>query len=197
MAQQASAANPPPTPPYILALDVGTSSTRTLLFDALGDTIPQVLAQRPYQLTTSNAGEVSVDPDALVEVVAQTIDEALNIAGPLAPHIRAVALDTFWQALMGVDADNRPLTPLILWEDTRPQEAAAALRQQLDEVAIHARTGARLHSSYWPAKLRWLATEEPETFARVAQWLSFGEYLHRQYLGRSVCSLSMASGTGL
>lgn len=98
---------------------------------------------------------------------------------------------------MGVDAGNHPLTPLILWEDTRPQEAAAALRQQLDEVAIHARTGARLHSSYWPAKLRWLATEEPETFARVARWLSFGEYLHRQYLGRSVCSLSMASGTGL
>lgn len=58
---------------------------RTLLFDALGDTIPQVFAQRPYQLTTSNAGEVSVDPDALVEVVAQTIDEALDIAGPWHP----------------------------------------------------------------------------------------------------------------
>jgi gluconokinase len=197
MTQQASAANPPPAPPYILALDVGTSSTRTLLFDALGDTIPQVLAQRPYQLTTSNAGEVSVDPDALVVVVAQTIDEALNLAGPLVPYIGAVALDTFWQSLMGVDANNHPLTPLILWEDTRSQEAAAALRKQLDEAAIHARTGARLHSSYWPAKLRWLAIEEPETVARVAQWLSFGEYLHRCFLGRSVCSLSIASGTGL
>src|SRR6266699_3385082 len=37
----------------------------------------------------------------------------------------------------------------------------------------------------------------PGTLSRVKQWLSFGEYLHRRFLGRSVCSLSMASGTGM
>lgn len=197
MTQKASSANPTPEPPYILALDVGTSSTRTLLFDAAGNTLPNVLAQRPYQLTTSNEGEVSVDPDALVAVVSQTIDDALKMAGPLAQHIGAVAIDTFWHGLMGVDADNRPLTPLLLWEDTRPRAAAVELLAQLDETAIHARTGARLHASYWPAKLRWLATQEPNTFSRVAKFLSFGEYLYRHFLGRSVCSLSMASGTGM
>ena len=197
MTQKASSANPHPEPPYILALDVGTSSTRTLLFDAASNTLPNVLAQRPYQLTTSNEGEVSVDPDALVAVVQQTIDDALEMAGPLAKHIGAVAIDTFWHGLMGVDADNRPLTPLILWEDTRPRAAAIELRKQLDETAIHARTGARLHASYWPAKLCWLATQAPDTFSRVAQWLSFGDYLYRHFLGRSICSLSMASGTGM
>ncbi len=40
MTQKASSANPNPKPPYILALDVGTSSTRTLLFDATGNTLP-------------------------------------------------------------------------------------------------------------------------------------------------------------
>src|SRR5436309_8165786 len=185
MTQKASSANPNPVLPYILALDVGTSSTRTLLFDAASNTLPNVLAQRPYQLTTSNEGEVSVDPDALVAVVDQTINDALEMAGPLATHIGAVALDTFWHGLMGVDADNRP------------QGAAVELVKQLDEKAIHARTGARLHASYWPAKLRWLATQDPDTFSRVAQWLSFGDYLYRHFLGRSVCSLSMASGTGM
>ncbi len=197
MTQKTSSANPNPELPYILALDVGTSSTRTLLFDATGNTVPNVLAQRPYKLTISNEGEVSVDPDALVAVVDQTIDDALEMAGPLAKHIGAVAIDTFWHSLMGVNADNRPLTPLIIWEDTRPYKAAVELREQLDEAAIHARTGARFHASYWPAKLRWLATQEPDTFSRVAQWLSFGEYLYRRFLGRSVCSLSMASGTGM
>ncbi|MGI9060054.1 MAG: gluconokinase [Ktedonobacteraceae bacterium] len=197
MMQEASSANPNPEPPYILALDIGTSSTRALLFDATGNTFPNVLAQRPYHLRITNEGEVSVDPDALVAVVRQTIDDSLEMAGPLAQHIGAVAIDTFWHSLMGVDADNRPLTPLIIWEDTRPHQAALELREQLDEAAIHARTGARFHASYWPAKLRWLATQAPDTFARVAQWLSFGEYLYRHFLGRSVCSLSMASGTGM
>jgi gluconokinase len=197
MTQNASSGKPSPEPPYILALDVGTSSTRAILFDAKGNTLPNALAQRTYKLTISNEGEVSVDPDALVTIVAQTIDDVLAMAGPPAKQIGAVAIDTFWHGLMGVDAGNHPLTPLILWEDTRPHIAALELREQLSEETIHARTGARLHASYWPAKLRWMATQEPATFSRVAQWLSFGEYLYRRFLGRSICSLSMASGTGM
>ena len=184
--------------PLILALDVGTSSTRALLFDAAGAEVPGVKAQETYALTITSEGEVSVDADKLVAVVAQTIDQALQQAGAQASSIGAVAADTFWHSLVGVAADGQEaVTPLITWEDTRPREAAAALRRQLDEAAIHRRTGARLHASYWPAKLRWLATTQPETFKRAAQWLSFGEYLHRKLLGKSVCSLSMASGTGM
>ncbi len=184
-------------PPFVLALDVGTSSTRTMLFDANGTAAPQVLAQRTYKLTTSSEGEVSVDPEALLSVVSMTIDDALKAAGPLAQQIKAVAMDTFWHSIMGVDEENHPLTPLITWEDTRPFGAARELRTQLDEKAVHDRTGARFHASYWPAKLQWLAGQQPDVFKRAAQWISFGEYLHRRLLGHSVCSLSMASGTGM
>jgi len=183
--------------PYVLALDIGTSSVRALLFDATGNAVPNVLAQHTYNLNTSGEGEVSVDADMLVDLVSKTIDEALVAAGPLASQIGAVATDTFWHSLMGVDASGHPLMPLVTWEDTRPGDAATELRAQLDEAAIHARTGARFHSSYWPAKLRWLSTTQPELIQRTAQWLSIGEYLHRRLLGRSVCSLSMASGTGM
>lgn len=186
-----------PNAPFILSLDVGTSSTRTLLFDANGDSVPSVHAQRPYKLTLSGDGEVSVDADALLEVVIQTIDNALSSAGSLAEQIAGVAIDTFWHGLMGVDGAGKPLTPLITWEDTRPFKASQQLREELDEEAVHARTGARLHASYWPAKLRWLATEQPDVFHNVKEWLSFGEYLHRKLLGHSVCSLSMASATGM
>lgn len=183
--------------PLVLALDVGTSSTRTLLFDATGARVPDVGSQHTYQLTTSNEGEVSVDVEMLADVVAQTIDEALKAAGERAQQIGAVAMDTFWHGLIGIDSFGRPITPLITWEDTRPYHSAIALRQQLDERAVHDRTGARFHASYWPAKLHWLAAQQPETFSRVAHWLSFGEYLQRKFLGKSVCSLSMASGTGM
>jgi gluconokinase len=183
--------------PFILSLDVGTSSTRALLFNAKGAMVPGIQSQETYALTTSNEGEISVDADMLVGVVATTIDKALKAAGPLSASIGAVAADTFWHSLVGVDASGNAITPLITWEDTRPRKAAAELRAQLDGKAIHKRTGARLHASYWPAKLRWLATTQPDTFQRAAQWLSFGEYLHRKLLGKSVCSLSMASGTGM
>ncbi len=197
MTQSANSKAQPTHPPYILSLDVGTSSTRALLFDATGTPIPHVISQKSYQLNTSDEGEVSVNADMLVDVIAQTIDEALKTAGPLTSQIAAVAIDTFWHSLIGVDSDNKPLMPLITWEDTRPRQAAGELCSQLNEEEIHARTGARLHASYWPAKLRWLASTSPEVLQKAAQWLSFGEYLHRRLLGRSVCSLSMASGTGM
>ena len=183
--------------PYILALDIGTSSVRALLFDATGNAVPHVLSQHTYTLNTSSDGEVSVDPDMLVELISKTIGEALAAAGPLASQIGAVATDTFWHSLMGVDTSDCAVMPLLTWEDTRPRTAAAELRNQLDEATVHERTGARLHASYWPAKLRWLSTTQPELIQSTAQWLSFGEYLHLRLLGRSVCSLSMASGTGM
>jgi gluconokinase len=184
-------------PPYVLALDVGTSSTRTLLFDANGVAVPGMVSQLKYELNTSPDGEVSVDAEMLTDVVAQTVDEVLKAAGSMAEQITAVALDTFWHSMMGVDVHDRPLTPVITWQDTRPRDAADELRKELNEAAVHERTGARLHASYWPAKLLWLAEQQPDTFERVAQWISYGEYLHRKFLGRSVCSLSMASGTGM
>jgi gluconokinase len=184
-------------PPYILSLDVGTSSARALLFDANGTTVPDVISQHTYELTTSNQGEVSVDADKLLEVVAQTIDEVLKAAGDKAAQIKAVATDTFWHSLLGVDQSNKPLTPVITWEDTRSHRASLELRSRFDEHAIHERTGARFHASYWPAKLLWLSQEHPGTFKNVDQWISFGEYMHRKFLGNSICSLSMASATGM
>lgn len=183
--------------PYVLSLDVGTSSTRALLFDATGSAVPDMVSQKTYQLTTSVEGEASVDADKLVEIVTQTIDEVIQKAGTLASQIKAVAIDTFWHSLLGLDDNGHPLTPVITWEDTRAFEAVRELRQELDEKAVHDRVGVRFHASYWPAKLRWLARNQPQTFKSVKQWISFGEYLHRILLGRSVCSISMASATGI
>jgi gluconokinase len=183
--------------PFVLSIDVGTSSTRTILFDSAGRAVPGAISQHTYKLSTSEPGEVSVDADMLLDVVSQTIDEALKAAGEHAGQIKAVAMDTFWHGLLGIDASGRPVTPVITWEDTRAQATALELRTRLNEREVHARTGARFHASYWPAKLCWLAASQPDTFKKAAQWISFGEYLHRRLLGKSWCSLSMASGTGL
>src|SRR5579859_4709872 len=125
-----------PQPPYVLSLDIGTSSTRALLFDASGTGIPGMVSQRSYGLTTSKEGEVSVDADQLLSVVVQTIDEVLSAAGPLAGQIGAVATSTFWHSLLGVDKAGYPITPVITWEDTRPYQAALELRTRLEERTI-------------------------------------------------------------
>jgi gluconokinase len=58
---------------------------------------------------------------------------------------------------------------------------------------VHSRTGAFLHPSFWPAKLAWLAQDEPEIFRRAEWFVSFADYLR----GAPETSLSMASTSGL
>lgn len=181
----------------ILAIDIGTSSVRAFLYDTSGNALPDMHMQMKYQLTTSREGEASVDADSLVELVASALDEVLRKAATQSIEILAVATSAFWHTLLPLDAAGRPLFPLMIWEDTRPQQASMELRARLDEAAIHRRTGARLHTSYWPAKISWLASAHPEIVRQTASYVSFGEYLHARFLGRAICSLSMASGTGL
>ncbi len=180
----------------VLALDVGTSSLRTMLYDAQGDEVPTSEVQIAHSARTTPDGGVELDPALLLTNTAKAIDGALAHV-PRGDTIVGVATDTLWHSVLGVDADGHPLTPLYTWADTRAAAAAQQLGHRLDQKAVHARTGCLLHPSYLPAKLLWLAEAQRDVWRRATHWLSFGEYLQRQLFGKAVCSVSMASGTGL
>jgi gluconokinase len=177
----------------ILALDVGTSSTRAIAFDFHGHKTGPI-AQREYSQCTTPDGGVEVDADFLLDLTAQCIDEVLS---ELEAPVVAVAVSSFWHSLMAVDEQGRALTPVFSWADNRAAPWLAPLRATLDEIETHARTGCVFHTSYWPAKLLWLHHTQTALFTASTRWISFGEYLALQFLGEARVSLSMASGTGL
>lgn len=183
--------------PLVLSLDVGSSSLRASLYDGAGHAIDGLEIKTTYHLDTTPDGGVEKDPDDLLNITCQAIDHLLENAGPLASQIEGVGIDTFWHSLMGIDKDGDSTTPLLTWADTRSAGIARQLSRECDEKALHARVGVVLHPSYFPAKLRWLAASQPVIFRRTRTWLSFGEYLYLKFFGHTVCSISMASGTGL
>lgn len=182
---------------WVLALDIGTSSARALIFDAGGQAVQGLRAQVEYRMRTDPPGASEMDADALVNHAASCIDNVLQVAGKDAGRISAVGVCTFWHSMVGVDAQNRAVSPLYTWADARPADAARRLQKRLDADAVHARTGCAIHPSYFPARLLWLAETQPELYARVSQWVSPGEYLFLRLFGEAGCSLSMASATGL
>jgi gluconokinase len=181
--------------PVVIAVDVGSSSARAALFDARGEPLPGRFHQVPYQPRVTSDGGVEHDPAVLLDAVATCID-AVH-ATPDSARVAAVGVTTFWHGLLGFDAAGHPVTPISMWADTRGAADADVLRGALDEAAIHARTGCHLHASYWPARLLWLAREQPTVMTRVARWGSFGEHLETELFGEAATSVAMASGTGL
>lgn len=185
--------------PLALSLDIGTSSTRVLLWDTQGREIEGVHAQVQYQMQTTPDGGMEMAPEELLAHVGECLDQALAQAGAHTALIRVVGVSTFWHAVLGVDGEGAPLTPLYNWADNRSATVAKRLRADLDSEAIHARTGCVIHPSYWPAKLVWLRETQPDLFYRVARWVSPSEYLYSRLFGKEAMqvSISMASSTGL
>ena len=181
----------------ILALDIGTSSVRASLYDSKANAIQGGFAKFERSFTVKPDGGAEMDPDAAFAEVAATIDAVLKTTSKLSGEIRYVAMCSFWHSLLGIDAKGQPTTKVFGWADTRSRRYSEALKRKFDEAATHNRTGARFHSSYWPAKLLWLRKEFPDVFAKTAKWLSFSDYVSLRVSDTDQTSVSMASGTGI
>lgn len=181
----------------MLALDIGTSSVRARLYDDRGRGLdPGPGATRRYAWEIAG-GAMEIAASALLESTMQVLDAAVGRARDDGLEIAAVAVAAFWHGLLGLGADGEPLTPVIGWGDRRSADEAVRLLALTDEAALHQRTGCFIHPSYPSVRLSWLRRRDPELYGRVANWVSFPEYLEQRLFGARRCSFSMASGTGL
>lgn len=183
--------------PLVLAIDVGTSSTRAILFGADGTALPDSEAQVAHEFEVDSTGAVVADANRLFTVAIEVVDAVLERNRVQPGEVVAVGVSCFWHSLLALDRDGQPLTPIVSWADTRSVADAEALKQLLDEAATHARTGCVFHTSYWPAKLRWLERTDRDRRERTCFLGGYAEYLFLRLCGRFVTTISMASGTGL
>jgi gluconokinase len=186
--------------PLLLALDIGTSSARAMLFDATAQPVEDYAVQIPITMQTTADGGATFDAVDLFDTVVAAIDQLLAQLPAAVDTIAAVVGATFVGNVLGVDADGTPLTPVYTYADTRNAADADELRRTLGPdgmAAAHDRTGTLIHTSYLPARLLWLARTEPDRFQSVRYWLSFGEYLLWRFTGQRKVSYSIAAWTGL
>ncbi|HEY9076999.1 MAG TPA: gluconokinase [Anaerolineaceae bacterium] len=185
------------TNPLILALDAGTSSVRALLFDSTGRTLEGMVTRRDYEIITRTDGSAETDIDILVGRLWECVDELLSKAGSLASQIVGVAECTIVSNMVGVDENNRAITPLMTYADTRSAPDAAWLRANYDEAYFHQRVGTLFHPSYWASRFLWMKREQPEMLRQVKRWITLGEYQFLQLFDQPGVSNSVASWTGL
>ena len=101
----------------VLALDLGTSSVRALVFDDRGVALPDVLARRPTRLDITDEGKAELDPDGVVAAVGEYLDE---LAGPgELDGVERVAISCAWHSVIALDGNGRRQTGALTWADTR------------------------------------------------------------------------------
>lgn len=185
--------------PFVLVIDIGTSSLRAIVYDARAREVENFSARRKYQHDTTEEGGSTFDAHKLFDAFAGALDEIVRECDLAENKIAfaAVAASSLASNVLALDAHGEPLTPAYLYADTRNARQVEQLRAAYDWQPMYARTGCPLHTAYLPARFLWLRETQPEIFARAAQYVGLHEYFLQKLFGRSAVSLSFASWTGL
>ena len=183
--------------PFVLAIDIGTSSARAIVFDARGRRTPAAWAAS-YELRTPVKGAGQLDVGEVISAVVKSCRRAVAASKKFRlGNIEAVGLSGFFHSLIAVARDGKALTPVYTWADTRSIPQSLKLRKKLDARAVHERTGCVLHPVYLPSKILWLREEHRSIFRKARLFCSMKEYLVFSLFGRTFCDYSVAAGAGL
>ena len=159
---------------HILSIDQGTTSTRSIVFDA--DARPVATAQQEFPQGFPRPGWVEHDPEDLWRTALSTAREALASAGLGAADIAAVGIANQRETCLLWDrATGRAVHPAIVWQDRRTAGACEALETAGHGALVAGRTGLRLDPYFTATKLAWLLDELPGVReAAEAGRLAFG-----------------------
>lgn len=180
--------------PFVLVLDLGTSSLRAMVFDARARDVEGFTARRTYHADSADNGASTLDPRALFDAFCDVLDE---LTAKIDFEISAVAASSLASNIFALDANNAPLTPAYLYSDTQSARAVNDLRAAHDWTPVYARTGCPLHTSYLPARFVWLRETQPEIFARATRWVSLYEFFLLKIFGHAALSHSFAAWSGM
>ncbi|HEY2224814.1 gluconokinase [Actinomycetospora sp.] len=182
----------PIDPDAVLAVDLGTTSTKAVLFAPDGAVLGEGAAG--YPLAEPEPGAAVQDPEVVWEAVGDAV--AAAVAGGARPA--AVSFSGAMHGLLGVDDRGDPVGPLLTWADSRAAGVAAAWRSgAVDTTALAQRTGTPVHAMSPLVKLAWLRRDRPSLHAAAARWGGPKEFVLGRATGRRVTDASCASGTGL
>ena len=158
----------------LLALDQGTSSSRSIVFDLQGQILS--LAQKEFTQHYPQPGWVEHDPREIWQTQRETLQQALVQAGVGARDVAAVGITNQRETTLLWDRrTGEPLHRAIVWQDRRTEPMCAAWRAQGMEPDIQRRTGLRLDPYFSGTKLKWLLDHVDGARARAARGeLAFG-----------------------
>jgi glycerol kinase len=140
---------------YILAIDQGTSSSRTVIYDH--DITVVANAQQEFAQIYPQPGWVEHDPEAIWDSVRSVTRKAMAEVAATAADITAIGITNQRETTLVWDRESGEcIYNAIVWQDRRTAEACRALKSDGLEAMVAAKTGLRLDPYFSATKLAWI-----------------------------------------
>lgn len=173
----------------ILAFDVGTTAMKCILFNESFKEISSVSME--YAIETSSDGIAELDAEKYYESFCECVNKMKHYS------IDAICFTTQGETFIPIDTDGKAISKAIVWLDTRAEEEALFIRENLSIEKIYSVTGLCDIDGALPlAKILWLRKNKPDIYEKTDKFLLLEDYLIFRLTGKKVSEKSLQSSTG-
>ncbi len=152
---------------YVIAVDMGTQGTKTVLYDEALNEIATSFEQS--NLISPNSGEIQQDPDEIFDSVVNTVKEVVEKAGVASKDICSIGIDSQMSGIMGIDKDWKSSTYYDSWLDTRCEKYMPMMKERCGKRIMEL-SGAGVTYDHGP-KIVWWKHEQPGGYANTDKWI--------------------------
>ncbi|KNY25602.1 xylulokinase [Pseudobacteroides cellulosolvens] len=180
---------------FLLGIDIGTSGTKTVLFDEMGNTIASSVGE--YPLYQPNIGWAEQDPEDWWMATFTTIKEVIYKSGIDASEIKGVGLSGQMHGAVLLDKDYKVLRKSIIWCDQRSSAECDQITSIIGKERLIEITANPALTGFTASKILWVKNNEPEVYAKVTKILLPKDYIRFRLTGEFATEVSDASGMQL
>ena len=178
---------------YLIGIDVGTSGTKSVLFDIDGAVVASASAE--YPMAQPQNGWAEQDPDDWWRAAVSTLRELTAKATD--GEIAGIGLSGQMHSMVLLDAEDRVIRPAILWCDGRTAAECREIEDIVGRERLIEITANPALPGFTASKIMWVKKHEPQNFARCAHILLAKDYIRFKLTGEYATEVSDASGMQL
>lgn len=180
---------------YLLGIDVGTSGTKTALFDTKGTVIASSTFE--YPMSQPQNGWAEQNPEDWWQASVNGIKSVIEKSGVSGEDIAGIGLSGQMHSLVMLDENNNVLRPAILWCDGRTTEECEEIHNIIGKERLIEITANPALAGFTSGKILWVRKHEPEIYAKCKHILLPKDYIRLKLANVYATEVSDASGMGL
>lgn len=180
---------------YIIGVDIGTSGTKTVLFDEIGTVIASHTIE--YPMYQPKNGYAEQDPADWADAAVNTIKAVMAKSGVKKEDVNGIGLSGQMHGLVMLDGDNKVIRPSIIWCDQRTANEVKWMNENIGEKKLIEISANPALTGWTAAKILWVKNNEPENFEKCRKILLPKDYIRFILTGEYATEVSDASGMQL
>lgn len=180
---------------YLIGVDIGTSATKTVLFDENFNVICS--SSQEYPLYQPQNGWAEQQPEDWADAVLNTLTDVVKKSEVEADAIAGIGLSGQMHGLVMLDENGKVLRPSIIWCDQRTAKQCDEITERIGKERLIEITANPALTGFTASKILWVRENEPEIYAKCRHILLPKDYIRYILTGEFATEVSDASGMQL